>query len=177
MALVAICSGCKVAITLTANNPDVSKLLLWSPESMGALRSSATGIRKTLSALATYARKLARPETWKKILSGKVQTGLVTKALVKQETRSAEEAAWENGELKRFRAYRNPVCCVFGGSDPDAPGSSRAYARYCRRNHIPHEISTIPHAGHSYYSEDWTRELFNISLRFLSSTLDNDLYE
>jgi pimeloyl-ACP methyl ester carboxylesterase len=167
VAVAAICSGCKVAIALTSKNQDVAKLLLWSAESMGSLRSSATGLRKTLNALATYARKLVRPETWKKILSGKVQGGLVTKALVKHETRSADEAAWEDGVLKVFRSYRKPVLFVFGGSDPDAPGSSRAYADYCGRNHIPFTTHTIAHAGHSYYGEEWTRELFDLSHRFI----------
>mgnify|MGYP003585850431 FL=1 len=170
VAVAAICSGCKVAVALTAKNPDVARLLLWSAESMGSLRSSATGLRKTLSALATYARKLTRPETWKKILSGKVQTGLVTQALVKHETRSAEEAVWEDAVLKKFRAYRGPVFFVFGGSDPDATGSSRAYAEYCRRNGIPHTLHTVAHAGHSYYGEAWTRELLALSARFLNAT-------
>lgn len=168
VAVAAICSGCKVAVALTAKNQDVAKLLLWSAESMGSLRSSATGFRKTLSALMTYARKLVRPETWKKILSGRIQTGLVTQALVKHETRSASEAAWEDGVLKAFRTYRHPVLFVFGGSDPDAPGSSRAYAGYCRRNGIPFASHTIAHAGHSYYGEAWTRELFDLSHRFLN---------
>ncbi len=163
----AICSGCKVALALASKNQDVAKLLLWSPESMGALRSSSTGLRKTFSALTTYARKLVRPETWKKILSGQVQTGLVTKALVKHETRSADEAVWEDGVLKVFRTYRNPVLLVFGGSDPDAPGSSRAYAAYCHKHSIPHSSHTIAHAGHSYYGEAWTRDLFALSERFL----------
>jgi dienelactone hydrolase len=170
VAVVAICSGCKVAVTLAAANPDLDRLVLWSAESMGDLRSSATGLRKTLGTLSTYARKLARPETWKKILGGKVQAGLVTKALVKQETRSAEEAARENGVLGRFRAFRRPLLFVFGGSDPDAPGSRAAYERYCRRNGIPHTAHTIPHAGHSYYGEAWTRELCEVSLGFLEDT-------
>lgn len=171
VAVTAICSGCKVAIALTSKNQDIEKLLLWSPESMGSLRSSATGLRKTVSALTTYARKLIRPETWKKIFSGKVQAGLVTQALVKHETRSVEEAAWEDGVLKVFRAYRNPVLLVFGGSDPDAPGSSRAYAEYCRKNGVPHTSHTIAHAGHSYYGEAWTSELFDLSSRFLDQSL------
>jgi len=168
VAVAAICSGCKVAVALAARNPDIDRLLLWSAESMGALRSSATGLRKTLGALATYARKLTRPETWRKLLSGRVQTGMVAKALVKHETRSPAEAAWEDGVLKVFRAYRRPILFVFGGSDPDAVGSSRAYKAYCRRNGIPHTLHTIPHAGHSYYGEDWTRELLDISFRFLT---------
>ncbi len=168
VSVTAICSGCKVAVALAAKNPGLDRLLLWSPESMGSLRSSATGLRKTLSALATYARKLTRPETWKKILSGKVQTGMVTKALVKHETRSAAEAAWEDAVLKAFRACRSPILFVFGGSDPDAPGSSRAYAEYCRRSGIPHTVRTIAHAGHSYYGEAWTRELLELSGRFFA---------
>jgi pimeloyl-ACP methyl ester carboxylesterase len=168
VAVVAICSGCKVAVALASKEQDIERLLLWSAESMGSLRSSATGLRKTLSALATYARKLTRPETWKKLLSGKVQTGMVTQALVKHETRSAEEAVWEDGVLKAFRVYRHPALFVFGGSDPDAPGSSRAYEAYCRRHGVPHTLHTIPHAGHSYYNEVWTRELLDISARFLS---------
>jgi alpha/beta superfamily hydrolase len=165
--VIAICSGCKVAITLAAADRDIARLVLWSAESMGDLRSAATGLRKTLNLLGTYARKLSRPETWKKLLSGKVQTGMVTKALVKQETRSAAEAARENDVLKQFRKFRNPLLFVFGGSDPDASGSSRAYARYCRRHDIPQLSHTVAHAGHSYYGEAWTRELFEVSLGFL----------
>lgn len=164
--VVAICSGCKVAVALSAANQDLAKLLLWSAESMGSLRSATTGLRKTASALATYARKLLRPETWKKILSGKVQTGMVTQALVKHETRSAEEAKREDTVLKRFRSFRSPIFFVFGGSDPDAYGSSRAYADYCRSNKIPHSMHTVAHAGHSYYSEEWTRELLDVSRDF-----------
>lgn len=166
--VVAICSGCKVAISLAAQRQDISKLVLWSAESMGALRSSATGLRKTRNALSNYAHKLLRPETWKKIISGKVQTGLVTKALVKHETRSAEEAQREDATLKRFRSFRSPILFVFGGSDPDAPGSSRAYAAYCASNDIPFSAHTVAHAGHSYYSEEWTRDVLDVSRRFLN---------
>ena len=166
--VIAICSACKVAISLAAANPDLDRLLLWSAESMGSLRSAATGLRKTVSALTTYARKLLRPETWKKILSGKVQTGMVTQALVKHETRSADEAKREDTVLRLFRSFRSPILFVFGGSDPDSPGSSRAYADYCRSYKIPHTLHTVAHAGHSYYSEAWTRELIDVSQDFVS---------
>ncbi|MCL1920996.1 MAG: alpha/beta hydrolase [Kiritimatiellaeota bacterium] len=168
IAVVAICSGCKVAIALASRNPGISRLMLWSAESMGSLRSAATGSRKTLNALKTYLRKLTRPETWRKILTGKVQTGMVTKALVKHETRTKDEAAWEDSVLSLFAKHRNPVSFVFGGSDPDAAGSRQAYARYCAKHGIPHTQHTIPHAGHSYYSEAWTRELIAITMSEMS---------
>ena len=165
--VVAICSGCKVAIALAADAPDLKCMALWSAESMGSLRSSATGLRKTLAMCATYARKLARPETWRKILRGRVQTGMVAKALVKHEARSAEEAHWEDGVLARFRHFDKPLLFVFGGSDPDATGSGSAYRRYCQRHRIPFKTHTIAHAGHSFYSEVWTDELLALTMDFL----------
>ena len=107
------------------------------------------------------------PETWKKILTGKVQTGMVTKALVKHETRSAAEASQEDAVLKRFESFRNPILFIFGGSDPDASGSLAAYTRFCRARQIPHAAQTIPNAGHSFYGADWTRQLCEASARFL----------
>ena len=168
--VIAICSGCKVAVALASRNPGISRLMLWSAESMGSLRSAATGSRKTLNMFKTYLRKLTRPETWRKILTGKVQTGMVTKALVKHETRTKDEAVWEDGVLGVFAAYRNPVNFVFGGSDPDAAGSRQAYARYCAKHGIPHTQHTIPNAGHSYYSETWTRELLAVSVKEIFGT-------
>ncbi len=170
LVVIGICSGCKVAITLAARNPHISQLVLWSAESMGSLRSHSTGTRKTLDALKTYARKLTRPETWKKILRGKVQTNMVAKALVKHETRSAEEARWEDQVLHQFSHYSNPTLFIFGGSDPDAPGSLKAYSSYCRKHKIPFTTHTIPHAGHSYYSTEWTTQLLAHTTHFLETT-------
>ncbi|MBQ9430476.1 MAG: alpha/beta hydrolase [Kiritimatiellae bacterium] len=161
--VLAICSGCKVAISLAVSHPEVARLWLWSAESMGSLRHAATGLRKTLQALKTYAGKALRPETWRKLLKGKVNTGLVTKALVKHETRSPEEARREDATLAEFRKFRNPVCFVFGGSDPDTKGSSEAYSRFCRKNGIPFTLNIVPNSGHSYYGEEWTQQLFSFT--------------
>lgn len=169
ISVVAICSGCKVAIMLAAENPTINKLILWSAESMGSLRSRATRARKTHSALLTYVLKLMQPATWRKILQGRVHTGLVVKVLTKQETRSTQEAAQEDEALEHFRAFRNPVLFVFGGSDPDAPGSSAAYRRYCEKHNIPWQIHSIDHAGHSFYGSEWKRELLAVTARFYES--------
>jgi len=169
--VVAICSGCKVAITLTADHPQIAKLLLFSAESMGHLRSSKTDSNKTQKALYIYLKKMTQLDTWKKILTGRVQTRMVTKALIKHESRSEYEAKSEDEILKRFGAYRNPMRFVFGGSDPDAPGSMRSYKSYCNKHSIPHSLHLIPHAGHSYYSSEWTADAFETSINFLVKNL------
>ena len=165
----AICSGCKVAITLAADHPEIAKMLLLSAESMGSLRSGQTDANKTKKALKTYLKKLTRPETWKKIVTGKVQTKMVTKALVRHETRSDDEAVAEDRTLKAFEQFRSPLHFVFGGSDPDAPGSMAAYKTYCETHGIPHTMHLVPHAGHSYYSVKWTEEVMETSLEFLTT--------
>ena len=159
--VIAICSGCKVAITL-ATRVDVRHLDLLSAESMGSLRAKGTNAAKTASALRSYIRKLFRRETWRKIFRGEVRTDMVGKALAHHETRSADEARAEDGILSRFRSYRGTIAFVYGGSDPDAPGARAGYERFCRKHSIAATFDTIPNAGHSYYALDWTDRVFEL---------------
>ncbi len=165
--ITAICSGCKVAISAAAAESDIAALALWSAESMGSLRSAATGRRKTWSALRTYALKLTRRETWLKLLKGRIRTDMVKKAIIHHETRSADEAANEDRILHRFRSYTGDLLFVFGGSDPDAPGSAAAYASFCTRHTLRHEVRTIAHAGHSFYSLDWEADVLACTEAFI----------
>lgn len=166
LGLIAICSGCKVAIGTAAVEPGVRRLVLWSAEAMGSLRAHATDRRKRAASLLAYARKLTRRETWLKLLTGRVRAGMVGQALMQnREVRSPEEARAEDRTLAAFRAFRGRVLFVFGGSDPDAPGSSRAYDAFCRTHAIPHTCHTVPHAGHSYYGLDWEAQLLDVSFR------------
>ena len=158
--VIAICSGCKVAITAATREAEhVRSLALWSAEAMGSLRAEGTNRRKTLSALKAYARKLLRPETWRKILKGEVRTDRVGKALVRHETRGADEAKAEDRTLKAFRSFRKPVLFLYGGSDPDAASFSAAYRAFCERNGLNARFGLVEHAGHSYYGLEWTEEL------------------
>ena len=163
----AICSGCKVAISAAAADPGIDALALWSPESMGALRAAATGRRKTWHALTTYALKLTRRETWVKIATGRIRADMVKKTLIQHETRSAEEAAEEDRILQRFRGYSGRICFIFGGSDPDAPGSAAAYAAFCSRHGIRYDLHTVPHAGHSFYGLAWEADVLARSAEFM----------
>lgn len=159
--VVAICSGCKVAITL-ATRAEVRHMDLLSAEAMGSLRARGTNAAKSASALRTYIRKLFRRETWRKIFRGEVRTDMVGKALVRHETRGADEAKAEDAILALFRSYRGDLLFVYGGSDPDAPGARAGYGRFCRRNALSASFEEIPNAGHSYYALDWTERLFTI---------------
>lgn len=167
LALVAICSGCKVAIAAATRCPGIGRLALWSAEAMGGIRARSTNLRKTLGALRAYGRKLLRAESWRKLLRGEVRADMVGKALVRHETRSPAEARAEDAVLRRFRGYRGRILFVYGGSDPDAPAASAAYERFCRRHGLDCVVATIPHAGHSYYGREWSETLLAITSRWL----------
>ncbi len=167
LTVIALCSGCKVAIALAAARPAISRLVLWSAEVMGSLRSADTNLRKSLNALRGYLRKLWRRETWRKILRGKVEARMVGKALVAHETRSPAEARAEDQWLARFRHYRGSVRFIYGGSDPAAKPAATAYQRFCERHKIAFELDTIPHAGHSFYSTPWRHELLRRTTAWL----------
>jgi alpha/beta superfamily hydrolase len=168
--LIAICSGCKVAIGAATRHPDVHRLVLWSAEVMGCLRAADTNLRKTLGALRTYGKKLARRETWGKLLAGQVHTGMVGKALAGHETRSAAEARGEDQMLAAFSRYRGRIRFIYGGSDPDAAPAALAYRRFCRRHGIDAVLDVIPHAGHSYYGFDWRNDLMDRTRAWLASS-------
>lgn len=170
LTLVAICSGCKVAIGTATRHTDIGRLVLWSAEVMGSLRAPGTNLRKTLGALRAYAKKLLRRETWKKLLAGRVQTGMVGKALTRHETRSADEARAEDRLLEAFGRFRGRIRFIYGGSDPDAAPAAAAYRRFCRRHRISFALDVIPHAGHSYYGAGWRDELIGRTLAWLASS-------
>ncbi|MBM4164055.1 MAG: alpha/beta fold hydrolase [Lentisphaerae bacterium] len=166
MIITAICSGCKVAFCAAAE-PGIDALTLWSPESMGSLRSAATGRRHTWRAIKTYAIKLTRRETWVKLTTGRIRADMVKKTLVHHETRSAAEATEEDRILQHFRRYPGRIRLIFGGSDPDAAGSAAAYAAFCARHSIRHDVHIVPHAGHSFYSLAWESDVLARSESFI----------
>jgi alpha/beta superfamily hydrolase len=173
ISLIAICSGCKVAIGTTVRQPGIHRLVLWSAEVMGSLHAGNTNLRKTLGALRAYGKKLVRRETWKKILTGNVRAGMVGKALARHETRSADEARREDKWLSQFRQYRGGIRFVYGASDPAAAPAAAAYTRYCTRHGIPFELDTIAHAGHSFYGAGWRNELLARTTAWLNSQSAN----
>ncbi len=168
--LVGMCSGGKVAIAAAGRERRVGGLLLWSAEALGSLRNPHTNLQKSWFALRGYLRKLLRPATWKKILTGRVDVKGVNQAVFRHETRSPEEAVWEEAILRRFRNFRSPVLFIYGGNDPDTALAGRNYQAFCRRRRIPHASQVIPAANHSFYSLAWEGQVLDLSTAWLRAT-------
>lgn len=165
--LLGICSGAKVAISVAVQERDVSGLVLWSAEALGSLRKSETGRRKATASLAIYARKLLKPATWRKIVTGRVDTKSVKRAVMSTETRSHEEARREDRVLGRFRHFRRPVLFIYGGNDPDTALAGKSYETFCDNNSIPAETHVIPNANHSFYSLEWEAKVLDLTCTWI----------
>jgi hypothetical protein len=166
--LLGICSGCKVAIGAAAADSRPSGLALWSAEPMGEMKDASVNARKTAHALRQYARKALQPRAWLKILSFRVNTGLVRKAVLEHETATVEERRRESLMLKRFReTFRGRVLFIYGSNDPETRLASRNYSRLCGRAAIPNEVHEILGANHSYYSLVWEKKALDLTERWL----------
>lgn len=169
VALLGICSGCKVAVGTAAapNGPEVDGLVLWSAEPMGRLRDSGVGMRKSLSALRDYVAKATRPATWRKLLGGRVNVGLVGKAVLRHEAPSGDELRQENEVLNRFRKYPGKALFISGTNDPDGAPAAGRYAALCARHGIGADFESIDGANHSYYSLAWERRVLDLTCGWL----------
>jgi acetyl esterase/lipase len=107
----------------------------------------------------TYARKLASPSTWRKIVTGRVNTAMVRKAVVQHETPADDEMAQEAILLDRFRDYEGDALFIYGANDPDVMLAARNYESFCRRRGIPHDFHAIAGANHSFYGLDWEEQV------------------
>ena len=142
--LIGICSGCKVAIGAASTGAESEALGLWSAEPMGRLRTRASQTHRRAAALQTYARKLLRLSTWRKILTRRVNVRAVSAAVTVRERAGEDELAAEDGLLHRFRAYRGRILFVYGTLDPETRDAAPGYAEFCRSAGIPHELHAIP---------------------------------
>ena len=167
LVVVAICSGSKVALSLAAEGAPV-QLVLLSAEPLGALRDSRRVARRKLChAMKTYFFKLFQRQTWKKLLSGKVQSKGVRSALVSTEKPSDAEVRHETALLKKLCDYTGRILFLFAERDPEAAPSAAAYSTFCTENKIPFQLHTLPNTGHSYYNLDAEAEVIKRVAEFV----------
>ncbi|MBN2302034.1 MAG: alpha/beta fold hydrolase [Lentisphaerae bacterium] len=166
--LLGICSGCKVAIGAAVRSSAPSALVLWSPEPMGWLRNSSLNRQKSAFALRQYLRKLMHPATWRKILTCRVNTRLVGKALFQHESASALEIRAESELLSQFQTFGGKILCMYGTNDPDTAISMPGYADFCSKHGIPHNHHLVQDASHSYYSLAFEDEVISITEQWIN---------
>lgn len=165
--LLGICSGAKVAIGAAADDPRIRGLILWSAEAMGSLRTRRTGRHRTREALRLYLKKLTSLETWRKLVTGRVQTRMVRKAVFRTEAPPPADVREEARHLVRFQRFAGDLLFVYGGNDPETRDAAAAYDAFCRRHGLTAVLHEIPEANHSFYALRWEAEVLDRTTRWL----------
>lgn len=161
--LLGLCSGGKVAVGTAAGDTRVAGLALWSAEPMGPMRASASGPGKTAHALRAYARKLLRLETWRKLLTLRVNIRMVGRAVANPDVASRDEIRDETLWLNRLSGFRGPALLVYGANDPETRVAGPGYATLFRRAGIRHDVHEVAGANHSFYSLAWEQEVMDVT--------------
>jgi pimeloyl-ACP methyl ester carboxylesterase len=183
-----LCSGCEVALATAAlENEKIEKLVLWSAPVFAAQKTEERVARKRKSHLKDYARKLLRPATWAKVISGKVDVRGVQKVLDQgggQENKNVESGdpgflprGWRSGVLEKFKQTSAPVFLVYGTSDPTTDEALKWHNDLLAARANPSagspEVHLVPGANHSYYGLDWEAEVFDATQKWLLQTSHN----
>lgn len=167
--ILGICSACKVAIGASTAIQNVAGLALWSPEPMGHLNSSHLHARRSLFNVLTYLKKLSHPGTWKKILTFRVNTKMVQKAVFQNESADDAEKESESRMLEEFESFRGRLLFVHGTNDPLTSRADDAYSRFCISHGIEFSKHMVMGANHSYYSLQWEDEVISATEEWLDS--------
>jgi pimeloyl-ACP methyl ester carboxylesterase len=175
--LVGLCSGCEVAFAV-ADEPGVAGLVLWSAPVFAAGQSSERIAKKRAKHLKDYARKLLRPATWGKALSGKVDVKSVQKVIGQgggEEFKNEESDAagqlpvgWRADAMARFENVRVPSLLVYGTADPT---TNEALAWHRGQLRVAPAVQLVEGANHSYYGIHWETEVFSVTEKWLEQSV------
>ena len=170
VALLGICSGANVAIGAATLEHRVDALILWSVLPFQPDAGKGQELRRTKHFALGYARKLFRPETWKKLVRGRINFRMVRRVL---SGRSGGEQGERNLKDSRrdimaaFAHYDGRAFFVHGSRDPEAPPARAIFIPFCETHGIPVAFHRIEGANHSYYSLAWTDRLITMSRDWL----------
>lgn len=166
--LVGICAGSQVAIGAAAEGARPDALLLWS-----APLSEQTGEEQAVAAkrrhfLGEYARKLCRPETWRKLVTGKLQPKKIAHVLSGQQGRAAEDdRAVDLRCAARLADFGGPILFVYGTHDPITGVALPYYQRILAQRKEQVSVRLIEGANHSFYGTEWREQVLRQSLTWL----------
>lgn len=180
VSLLGLCSGCEVALATSAFEAEnVENLLLWSAPVFAAQKSEERLARKRQGYLKEYARKLLRPATWAKVISGKADVRGVQKVLAQgggQENKNVESGdpgqlprGWRSGVLERWKKTGMPVFMVYGTSDPTTDEALKWHTELiaAREYSTTPDVHLVAGANHSYYGLEWEEEVFDVTQNWL----------
>ena len=171
IALIGDCSGSEVAIGAGTLDPRIDSLLLWSAPIVGGARDQAEAAKRR-SIYRSYLSKLFRRETWAKLIGGRLQTKMITRALRDGGKGAGEEGAEEDRDIDwidRYVRFPGEVLHIYGGNDPTTPSALEHYGELSREAGRAFNVHIVEGANHAFYSLAWEDEVMSTGLDWLAS--------
>jgi exosortase A-associated hydrolase 2 len=167
--LVGLCAGSQVAIGAAAQDAAPDGLILWSaPVSEQAEEERAVAAKRR-HFLREYARKLFRPQTWRKLIGGKLQFGKIARVVSgKAGIAATDDRAVDLQAAARLKEFRGPIFFVYGTHDPIAPVALPYYQRILASGQAEVSVTQIEGANHSFYGTAWREEVLDQTLAWLA---------
>jgi dienelactone hydrolase len=174
VALIGDCSGSEVAIGAGVLDERVDSMVLWSAPIVAGDRSEADAAKRR-SVYSTYISKLFRRETWSKLIGGRLQPGMILKALTSGGKGAGEEGAESDREIDwyhRFVDFDGEVMFIYGGNDPTTESALEHYRELSREAGREFNHHIVEGANHAFYSLGWEQEVLSVSLDWLAGRYD-----
>lgn len=171
LAFLGDCSGSEVAIGSGTLVPECSQLVLWSAPIVGASREAMDKAKKK-SILRQYVAKVFRRETWSKLIGGKLQLGMIKRAMLGGGKGAGEKGSASDKDIDwigRFTGFKGDVLFVYGNADPTTPDSVAHFQRLTEMARRPWHCHLVEGANHAFYSLPWEREVIGASLDWLEA--------
>ena len=172
VALLGICSGANVALGAATLDNSLAPVVAWSALPFQRQVTARQRGARRRGALATYAHKLFRWETWRKLITGRVNFKLVRKAVqgsdaVSREGRNLKDS--RRDVLAELSDYPGRVLFVHGSKDAEGMAGREHFQAFFADRPRRAAFHLVEGANHSYYSLAWEREIVDRSLAFLEA--------
>ncbi len=176
--LVGICSGGNVGIGILDRLQEVQGLFLLSVYPFGDADSFKRDAHRSLMHVREYWKKLWMPGTWKRLIRGEINFGIIARILVRPFKRAVarKEKEQESSEEKRkplhnLLLHKPKLCMIYGDADPDYAASRDYYREFAKKENYKIDIRTIEGASHNFYSEAWKDRITTELLQFVKEEL------
>jgi dienelactone hydrolase len=175
IAALGMCSGGNVALAASAFRDDVRAVVAWSTYPFQEQRSAAQDLRRTGHFAGVYLGKALRAETWKKLLTGRVNLGMVRKVLLGHyaagEGTQRDLQRSRRDVLSAISGYEGRVLLLFGAKDPEAVDAERLFREFCSQHGLAADFESIAGANHNFHSLAWKRQAVEATGRWLTDVL------
>lgn len=185
LVLLGICSGARLALSYVKQGPTpIDHVIALSCPAPAGPPQVQVEAKRTGAMLGAYWRKLFQSNTWAKLGTGQLNTGLILRnlaqpvrnlrralrrLLVGPRTPALRRGSGKAPEFARpFAGFGGEVLLIHGEKDPETGAATAGLKTLFGRYRVGHQCVVIRGANHSFYSLAWEEEMYGLIEHWLS---------